>query len=269
MGFFNALGMTDIVDQFTGQAGADAARESSQAQIQAAQMAIDEQRRAGEQGLGFLDPFSQVGQLGLDQMGFSTDSQAQFDWLQNNPLFQFALDNANQSTMAQGAAGGRMAAGDTRERLSNNVFLSAQPLIDRQIGRINNNLNMGLGTAQSQSNTAMGVGSNVSNLMTDQGAARAGGIMGAANARTGAANNLMQMGAMAFSDSRLKENAEIVGNKNGFNVWSWTWNKLAKDKLGLTGESVGVMFSEVLEKMPAATSYEKGFGKVNYLMVGA
>ena len=203
----------------TGAAGS--ARDSAQAQIEAIRLAIEEQRRAAEQGLGFLDPFSQVGQIGIDQAGFATDPQAQFEFLQNNPLFQFALDNANQSSLAQSAAGGRLASGDTLQQLTNNAFLTAQPLVDRQIGGINNLLNLGTGIAQSQANTALGVGSNVSNLLTDQGAALAGGIAGAANARAQGTENLINLGGTLFgaSDPRLKTNTEIIGKNNGYNIW--------------------------------------------------
>lgn len=159
-----------------------AAGRAADAQQASGDAAIDEQRRASAEGLGFLEPFSALGQRGIELSGFLGDPNAQFDFLQNHPLFNLALDNANQSTLSSSAAGGRLASGDTLQQLSNNVLLSASPLIDRQRQDIGNLLNIGTGIAQSQANTAIGTGSNVSNLLTDVGAARAGGIIGQNNA---------------------------------------------------------------------------------------
>ena len=264
-----AGGEADILDIF-GRRGARASREAADEERSALEAAIEEQRRATEQGLGFLDPFAGVGQRGVDLSGFLGDPNAQFDFLQNNPLFQMALDNANQATLAQGAAGGRLLAGDTLLQLSNNVLLSAQPLIDRQRQDIGNLLNVGTGIATTQANTALGQASNVSNLLTDIGNVNAAGIAGGQQASQQGAENALQIAGAIFglSDSRLKSNAEKIGVENGYDVWRWDWNDEAYDKFGLTGESKGVMFSDVLEKNPKATAYQDGFGKVNYQMIG-
>jgi len=178
-----------------------ASRRAGSAQERAAQLAIDEQRRAQEQGLGFLEPFSELGQRGIGLSGFLGDPQAQFDFLQNNPLFQLALENANQQTLSSAAAGGRLSAGDTLQQLSSNVLLQAQPLIDRQRQDIFGLLGIGQGIAQSQANTALGVGSNISGLLTDIGAVQAGGIVGAENARqqgfSGVLQGLIQSGILS------------------------------------------------------------------------
>ena len=163
-------------------AAGDAASSSARAQMSAGERAIAEQRRAAEEGLGFLEPFGALGQRGIDLSGFLGDPQAQFDFLQNNPLFDLALQNANQQTQASSAARGRASAGDTLAQLSNNVLLSSQPLIDRQRQDIFGLLGIGQNTAQAQANTALGVGSNISNLQTGIGAAQAGGIVGQSNA---------------------------------------------------------------------------------------
>ena len=72
-----------------------------------------------------------------------------------------------------------------------------------------------------------------------------------------------------FSDSRLKANAEITGvDESGYDVWKWEWNSLADKLFGLKGKAHGVMFSDVLKKNPEAASYQDGYGKVNYEMIG-
>lgn len=248
--------------------GDGGAGDAAAAQVQAGRDAIAAQQQASAQGQGFLAPFSAVGQRGIELSGFLADPNAQFDFLQNNPLFQMGLDNLNQQTNVSAAARGRLSSGDTLQQLTNNSLLAAQPLIDRQRQDIGNLLNLGTGIAQSQANTALGTGTNISNLLTDIGAAEAGGIVGSANAQQQNLQNALNLGALFFSDSRLKSNAEIVGSENGYNIWSWVWNKEAWEKFGLRGKSKGVMFSDVLGKNPEAVGYEDGYGKINYQMIG-
>lgn len=175
----------DIVDSITGRGGERAAGQATAAQVAGGQRGIGAITGAGERAQGFLSPFGAVGQQGLEQASFLGDPQAQFDFLQNNPLFQLALENANQGTLAQAAAGGRLSAGDTLQRLSENVLLSASPLIDRQRQDILAQLGIGTGIAGQQSGIEERLGANVANLETGIGAVQAGGIVGAQNARQG------------------------------------------------------------------------------------
>ena len=148
-------------------------------QANAAVNAGNIQAAAGAEASALLDPFAAIGQSGIEQSGFLTDPQAQFDFLQNNPLFQMGLDNANMQTNQMAAARGRLSAGDTLQQLNNNALLTASPLIQQQKNSIGDLLNMGVSTAGNQGN-----------LLTGQAAAQAGGLVGAANARGAGASNI-------------------------------------------------------------------------------
>jgi hypothetical protein len=289
----------DIFDNITGRGAERAAEESTDALTSRGEQALAALDTSQERGIGavtdaegralsFLDPFTQVGQQGLEQSSFLGDPQAQFDFLQNNPLFQASLDNANRVTQASAASRGRLNAGDTLQQLSNNTLLAASPLIDRQRQDIFNQLQFGGDIATRQAGIPQVTGTNVSNittgtgrssadLLTQIGNAEAGGIIGAQNARQsglfGDIGGIISGGIGAgigglFSDSRLKADAQIVGFKNGYDVWEWIWNKSASKMFGLTGKAKGVMFSDVLDKNPEAVSYQDGYGKVNYTMIG-
>lgn len=175
--------------------GEKAARRASDAQVASGQAALEELQRGKEQGLGFLQPFQALGEQGLAQAGFLTDPQAQFDFLQNNPLFQLGLDNANTQTNQLAAARGRLSAGDTLTQLNNNALLTASPLIAQQKQSINSLINQGLGLAGSQANTALGVGSQLANQQTDIGNAIASGLIGTQNAKSANQQNLLNIGA--------------------------------------------------------------------------
>lgn len=265
MGFLKSGG-ADILG-LGGSQGAAAAKEGAQLQAQAGREAIEAENIAREKAGAFFEPFAGVAERGLERSSFLADPQEQFNFLQENPLFKLSLDNANRVTQASAASKGRLSAGDTLERLSNNVLLASEPLIDRQRQDITNLLNLGTGVTESQANIAIGQGANVGNLLTDIGSAQSAGGIGAAQAQQQGNQNLVQIGGAllsAFSDDRLKTNKKKIGVKRGLNWYTWDWNELAV-KLGLTGSSEGVMASEVMRVNPSAVIMDKsGFYKVNY-----
>ena len=257
----------------------------SQAALDASQLQV----QAGRDASALLDPFAGIGQQGLEQANFLTDPQAQFDFLQNNPLFQMGLDNANQQTLGLAASRGRLSAGDTLQQLTNNSLLAAQPLINDQKNSIGNLLNFGSTTATNQGNLLLGQGTAAAGGITNSAAAQAAGMVGEANARGQSAQNIFGLGGQAlagglgggagiggflsgaiggiFSDPLLKDNIAKIGEQNGFNIYSWTWNKAA-NALGLIGESRGVMADEVKKVMPQAVGTSRGYMHVNYSMIG-
>lgn len=268
----------------------EASKKAESAQLDAVEQARQDLLASKEEALGFLDPsrsqgflqpFQQLGRQGLDQANFLTDPQAQFDFLQNNPLFAASLQNANKQTQQSAAARGRLSAGDTLQQLSQNTLLAASPLIQQQKQSIQGLLGQGLNLAsnqasieqagqQGQANAALGVGSNISNLSTDVGNIIAGGIAGRNQSQAQTTANQNQLASQifgGFSDPALKENIKRVGSDKGFNIYSWDWNKDA-ESLGLYGSSSGVMADEVKNKNPEAVTIDRGFMKVNYEMIG-
>lgn len=152
-------------------------------------------RRAGELQAGTarevaerFEPFRELGLEGIEQAGFLTDPQAQFEFLQSNPLFARALEQAQTGTQNIAAARGRLSAGDTLQQLSQNVLLSASPLISQQKQSILDLLNIGTGA------TTRG-----GELLTGASAAEAGGIVGQAQARGQGAQNIFGTGLLGAS----------------------------------------------------------------------
>tara|TARA_R110000850_G_scaffold101179_3_gene209384 strand:+ start:969 stop:1793 length:825 start_codon:yes stop_codon:yes gene_type:complete len=269
-----------FVRDLTGKTAADAARKGGDAQVDQSRMALEELRASKEQGLGFLQPFQQLGQQGLDQASFLTDPQAQFDFLQNNPLFQMGLDNANTQTNQMAASRGRLSAGDTLQQLNNNALLTAAPLIGQQKQSIQDLLSRGFNTGQSQANASLGFGSQLGEAQNNIGNSIAGNLSGQASARGAAANNMLGLASgiasnpavqgfakSLFSDPRLKENIKQAGVDNGFNIYSWDWNEEA-NKLNLYGSSKGVMADEVNKTRPEAITIKNGYMQVDYAKIG-
>ena len=66
-----------------------------------------------------------------------------------------------------------------------------------------------------------------------------------------------------FSDERLKDNITLVGKSKGHNVYTWTWNDVAK-KLGINTPEIGVIAQEVAHIPNAVFKHESGYLTVNY-----
>ena len=265
-----AFDPADLSGQHSGAKAKDASKAAEAAQQDALGRSITETRRATEEGQGFLAPFGGVGLQGVEQAGFLTDPQAQFDFLQNNPLFQMGLDNANRQTQQSAASRGRLSSGDTLQALNQNALLTASPLIQSQKQSIGDLLNFGGGIATNQANTAIGQGSQISNAFENQGNIASAGIQNRNQIQADTTANQQQLAGQIFgmfSDPALKTNIKSTGSKNGFNTYSWDWNELA-NKIGLSGSDVGVMADEVKAIKPEAVTIDRGFMKVNYNMIG-
>lgn len=182
-GYIGAAVIVGVAGYVSSKKSSEGIKDAANTQAAATQSAIASQSNAAIAGQSFLEPFAGLGQQGLDQAEFLTDPQKQFEFLQNNPLFDLSLANANRQTQNVAASRGRLSSGDTLEQLGNNVLLSSQPLIADQKRSIQDLLNAGIGVAQTQGNIAIGEGSNIAGLLTNQGNADAAGIIGAANAR--------------------------------------------------------------------------------------
>jgi hypothetical protein len=178
--------VSNIKDQVSGKAGSEASKQAANIQAASGSEALAEQRVSVDQAQGFFQPLQGVAQRGIDESSFLANPQAQFDFLQSNPLFQMGLDNANRVTQQSAASRGRLNAGDTFEQLMNNALLQAQPLIDRQRQDVGSLLNIGSGLATSQANIETGGQAGINELITGIGNVRAAGVVGSQNARAAA-----------------------------------------------------------------------------------
>jgi len=182
---------------------AEASLDSAEIQARAGREAISGQEDAAQRAQGFFEPFAGVAEQGVEGADFLANPQAQFDFLQNNPLFELSLENANQRTLQTASANRRLSFGDTLQNLSNNVLLASTPLIDRQRQDITNLLRFGGDIATSQANIETGQAARIGDVTTSIGAANAAGTIGAANAAnagTAGVAQALQTGLLAFGN---------------------------------------------------------------------
>ena len=171
---------------YGGKKQAEAAKDSAAAQLQAGQEGMALTRESRDLARGDLAPFRTFGEGVLPQLQTMLTPEGQAAYAnENNPIFKAALDNMNRRTAINAAITGRTGAGDTNQQYLQNWQAAAMPLIQNQQNMLFNAANLGQSSAAGQANTAMTAGANLSNLRTDMGAAQAGGIVGAANAKAG------------------------------------------------------------------------------------
>jgi hypothetical protein len=183
---------------------ASSSRKAAQMQAQAGREAIAGQEEAAIRAQGFFEPFAGVAEQGVEGSSFLTDPEERFEFLQNNPLFDLSLENANQRTLQSASANKRLSFGDTLQQLSNNVLLASAPLLATQDRNITNMLQFGGDVATSQANIETGQAARIGGLTTDIGAANAAGVVGSANAQaqgTQAISQALQTGIMGAGNN--------------------------------------------------------------------
>jgi len=171
-----AIGGSIEGDKATGQA--------SNIQASSAQAGIDEQRRQFDAIQKLLQPYSQAGAGALGQqqalLGLSgaPAQQQAIAGLQQSPQFTAMLQQGENAMLQNASATGGLRGGNTQAALAQfRPALLAQTIQD-QYARLGGLTSVGQNAAAGVGNAGMQTGSNISNLMQQQGAARAGGVLG-------------------------------------------------------------------------------------------
>ena len=182
---------------------------ATQQQLNQIKEAQDRINLGASNAQGFLTPFADLGQRGIDLSSFLGSPQEQFNSLQSNPLFQLGLNNANDQTLKSAASRGRLSSGDTLQQLNNNASLVAQPLIDRQRQDILNLLGIGQNTASQQVGIENNAARSIADLMTGAGSTQAAGTIAEQNAANERRGNIFDIGTQLFGNQDVQS---AIGN---------------------------------------------------------
>jgi hypothetical protein len=198
MGFIkDTLASTGLGGVLGIESGAEkAAKRAAGVQSEQALASAGDVGLAGQEAIARFDPLAEVGARGLDLSGFLGDPTAQFDFLQNNPLFQSALESANVRTERRAASRGRLSAGDTLEQLTANTFQTARPFLQDQRSDVLNLIGVGERATLPQAQIGRQTAQDVANLQTGGAAASAAGLIGAQNARQQNTGNLIDIAGL-------------------------------------------------------------------------
>jgi len=182
-----------------------------------------------------------------------------------SPFYQDAVKVGEEAVLRNASATGGLRSGNANEALAQvnqNAFLSSYQ----------NQLSGLQGFANLPSNA-----NNIASQQSGIGQTQAAGIIGGANsAAAQQQTNMNNAGTAAsiglqawdtFSDERLKDDLQYLGEVNGHRTYSWVWNKNAA-AIGLHGMSSGVIAQEVEQINPGAVGECNGYKTVNYEAIG-
>ena len=230
MGVFDAI--SGIVDQFTGKAGADAARKAAEAQTDALNRGIDVSRQQYQQGYSDLSGYRDAGGVGTQGMlagladpnSFYGYQFQQFDPnsidVTQDPGYQFRLQQGMDAAMGSQAARGLSQSGGALKELQN----YGQGLASQEYGNVyNRQYQNWQGNQAGQSQQAQlragalsglaGMGLNATNARNQLGQNYAGqymaGQQGIGDAQ--AAKYLGVQNSFAQGANNLKSLAEQIG----------------------------------------------------------
>lgn len=173
-------------------------------------------RIEGREGAGTGSLFAQQSLLGLN----GNDSQQRsIDGIRNSAGFTSALAQGENSIRQNASATGGLRGGNIQGALAQfSPQLLAQQ-IQQQYANLGGITSMGQNAAAGVGNAGMATGNNISNLLQQQGAAQAGGVLGSANAYAQGMNG--------------------IGRAAGFVGANWTGFGGTGTPVGITGGSVG------------------------------
>ena len=272
------VGGTQVVG---GMMQADAAEDAANIQAGAAGQGIAEQRRQFDALQALLKPYTEAGVPALEQqqafLGLRGPEaeQAAIDRISSGAGFQEAVRQGEEALLQRASATGGLRGGNIQGALAQFRPELLNQALEQQYSRLGGMTTLGQRSAAGVGSAGMETGTNVANLLGQQGAALAGGELGQAKAY-GQILNMpaqflgMQYGAGGkagmgfgnmFSDRRLKKNIKQISTRpDGLNVYEF-------DYVWGGGRQIGLMAQEVQTIYPGAVSESGGYMMVDYSKV--
>lgn len=235
----DTLGITNYGDQ------AKATKKAGDQQLAATNAQIGYQKEADRLAAERLQPFVNLGTSNIQGLQGLLTPQGQMSYLQSNPMFQAAIQNAADQTKASAASTGKFNSGGLVNQLFQNYLGQGEQFIGNQFNRLTNTVGMGQASAAGQAANSLNAANNITGILGNQGDIRAAGTMAGQNIQnqalggglgllggsylggmnggqalgsmaTGSTFANMGLGALFASDRRLKRDiTEISRDKVG------------------------------------------------------
>lgn len=177
-----------------GMMQADAASEAAGIQAGAAEAGIAEQRRQFDALQALLKPYTEAGLPALQQqqalLGLQGPEaeQAAIERIRGGETFQALAQQGEEALLQRASATGGLRGGNIQGALAQFRPALLNQAIEQQYGRLGGMTQLGQRSAAGVGAAGMESGTNVANLLAQQGAARAGGELGEAKAFSGLFN---------------------------------------------------------------------------------
>jgi len=193
------------VKDVTGQkAAGKAGQRAAEAQAQASETGIAEQRRQFDISQEQAAPFREAGVAALGQqqalLGLSGQEAQQqaFQGLTESPGQQFIRQRQEKALLRNAAATGGLGGGNVLSALNQQQAGFAQQDIQNQFARLGQLSGQGQATTSQIAQLGGQTASNIAGLQGQAGAARASGILAPAQARAAATGQVSQLGGQVI-----------------------------------------------------------------------
>jgi hypothetical protein len=243
-----------------GDASRDAAQIQADYQREALQYLKDTERLPQQFREGALTGLGDIYGLGAEGA-----QQKFFSGLESSPMYSAIMsgqDAGEEAILRNASATGGLRSGNTSYNLADfNTKLKNEALLSSY-----NNQVQGLQGLAGIQSMAPKIANATSGIGQTLGQGMVAGAQADQQSQQNMIGNLMglgQLGMMAFSDVRLKDNIQKIGQIGKYSKYSWDWNEDAK-AFGLSGSSEGVMAHEVEDDDPSLVSIVDGYKVVDY-----
>lgn len=289
-----------------------AASKAADAQSQSAQAGIEEQRRQFDEIRRLLAPYVEVGTPALEAqrallgLGGAGAQQQAIRQIERSPFFQSQIEQGERAMLQRAGATGGLRGGNLQAGLAQFRPALLQEAINQQYARLGGMTSLGQQSAAGVGTAGQAMGGNISNLLQQQGAAQAGGILGRTAPFAQMAQLPMQMAGLnmmtggsgfggLFSGNPIQAGFSQTGlGSSGFGTGLAYGNQdlgqyfsdrrlkrdvrrisTRKDGLGVYsfeyvwggGRHIGLMAQEVINVYPEAVGSIGDFMTVNYSMI--
>lgn len=197
----NAIGK--VIGGITGaNQAADAAQSAANTQANAAQAGIDATNQRFDQMQKLLQPFVNAGtgaltaQQNLIGLNGAPAQQGAIDALRASPEYQALTQQGQNAILANASATGGLRGGNVQAALAQFQPQLLAQLINEQYGRLGGLTQIGQNSAGGVVDAGLQTGSNVANLLQQQGAATAGGQLAQGGVVRQSFGDLLKIGGM-------------------------------------------------------------------------
>ena len=190
--------MSFIKKGFDSLTGKTAAKNASQAQQQATQQGMAEQRRQFDIMQQLMNPYVQAGQQGLsgqqDLLGLNgfNKQQGAIGNIENSPFFNSQYQQAENALLQNAAATGGLRGGNFQEALADNRSNMLFNNVNQQLQNLSGVASNGQNAAAGLGGNAMTFGNNMAQGYADIGQAQGGYQLAKGQIYTGLYNNALK-----------------------------------------------------------------------------
>lgn len=189
---------------YSANKSAKASKNAADAQSDASAAGVAEQRRQYDEMVKLLSPYNKAGTGALSQQQLllglkGADAQrTAIKAIENSPYFQATAKQGENAILQNASATGGLRGGNTQGALAQFRPGLLNQLVQQQYQNLGGLTSLGQNSAAQTGNAGMQTANNIGNLLSQGGAAQAGGIIGAQNAQNQLIGNLTQLGGLAI-----------------------------------------------------------------------